>query len=150
MNICATIRFLSLLLLSVFAGLLASTAHAEACNQESPEGVLRCYFAALEQGDAEAVLKVYWDTSKFYLPHPIKLNSFKVIEKKTIEQDLNVCEGVHPESCKETPLWAQADTIQFDVLEESESGESAMYSYWVRQIGGKWFLVGHSGWNAPE
>ena len=129
---------------------MVACSSADACNQKTPEGVLSCYFAAIEKGDSEAILEIYWGASSFHLPSPIELSSFKILEKITHENDLDLCAGVHPDSCKEVPLWAKAGTVQFDVLEEFKSGEKGMYTYSTRLIDGQWFLVGHSGWDAPE
>jgi len=118
---------------------------------------LSCYFEAIEKGDSEAVDEIYWrsspENSPFYLPGPINLSSYDIQEKRTHESDLDPCEGmenVHPDSCKTVPLWAKAGTVKLDVSEEFESGDTGMYTYFVRLIDGEWYLVSHYAWDGPD
>jgi len=132
--------------LLILALLFCGLAHAE-CPRKIEEDVLICYFKALAAKDESAVLEIYYGIDSFNVSHGLILESFSVIEKDILKEDL--VDLFKNMDIKEIPLWARKGTIRMVVVQYFENGTHEKYSYDVREIDGKLYMVGHSAFNAP-
>jgi hypothetical protein len=115
----------------------------EQLDLSSPEATLAGYIESLRQGDVEGVLARYHGTKDFYLPGPLTIEDYEIVTKITFGK-------------KEVQEWngqkiipaAKVGDVQLDV-KQLRGDDSQMYSYFLREITGKWKLIAHYGWDAP-
>ena len=103
----------------------------------SPEVTLAGYIESLRQSDVEGVLARHHGAKEFYLPGPLTIENFEIVTKITFGE-------------KEVQEWngqGKVGDVQLDVR-ELIAGHNQMFSYFFREIEGKWKLIAHYGWDA--
>lgn len=136
-----------LVALSVFVVLLcpltAVAGHSNA-KLSTPEETLSTYINALREGNLKKVLQCYYSDDKdfrFHLPAPIKIKKYLITRRKIYTEKMARVYKPIPK--------AKAGDVEFHVKEFLE-GKDEMFTYLLRQMGKKWRIISHTGWNQPD
>ena len=106
----------------------------------SPEATLAGYIESLRHGNVEGVLARYHNADQFYLPSPLPIENYEIVNKIILGN-----KEVQEWNRKRIIPAAKLGDVQLDVRERV-AGRDQMFSYNFRKIDGRWKLISHSAW----
>jgi hypothetical protein len=107
----------------------------------SPETTLAGYIESLRKGDSAGVRARYFPSDiDFFLAYPIAIERYEIVKrivfgKKEVERWNSL--GIMPQ--------AKLGDVELQV-KEWIGGTERMFSYYLRNIHGKWKIFSHSAW----